>query len=72
MNTYRILVTIAISVISLTSCTKQQFTCVCYGGWGGEYITKYKKHSIEKAQRQCESNNDGPAVYDGTYGCHLE
>lgn len=64
--------TIAILAILTVSCTKQQYTCICYGGWGGEYAYVYKKSTSEKAKRQCESYNDGPGVYDGTFGCHLE
>lgn len=66
---------LSISALALTlaSCSKKDYNCVCYGGFGGGKETLVvSKSSKSAAENQCTSYNSPPGTNDGYSGCHIE
>jgi|GEM_PF-4114398 hypothetical protein len=67
-----LLITSIIALAGLTSCEKEEYKCVCTGGFGGNH---YEEKTIEakdavKARKKCQESGDDYNTPDGIY-CEL-
>ena len=66
-------ITFGIVAIALSSCSKKDYNCICYGGLtGGKVTLTISSSSKSKAENKCTALNNPPGTADGYSGCHVE